>query len=260
MAEESGIAGFEQSLTKDVGGVPVWALGAGAGVLIAVVWWFSHRNEGGVTQSVYDPNSDTGATNQEATDPLSDAVNNWLGDNPTSPALVGNPALPSPISNAQWAKQVIDQLLAAGSDPTLVTNAITKYLAGQGLTQAEKAVVDLALQKFGSPPEGSIAVIDQPSTSNVPVVINLKVTGVTKNTVTLSWDYDTKSAVAPQGQYFYKTNPPDPALRVYWIALGPTRSSTFRNLKANTKYTFGIAGTNGTSLGKIVRVDATTSK
>jgi hypothetical protein len=260
MAEESGLAGFESSLTKDVGGVPVWALGAGAGVLIAVVWWLSKRNEGTVTQSVYDPNSAAGVGTDTPTDPLADAVQQWLGNNPDSPALVGNPALPAPISNAQWAKQVIDQLLASGSDPSLVTNAITKYLAGKGLTQAEKAVVDLALQKFGSPPEGSIAVIDQPTTGALPIVTKLQVTGVTRSTISYSWDYDLVNGAAPQVQYLYKSNPPDQSLRPWYVKTASVRTNTVHNLKPGTKYVLGVAATNGTNLGQMATVSVSTSK
>lgn len=158
-----GVAALESSLTEEVGGVPVWVIGTGVGAVIGLgVWLFKRNQGGGVVANVYDPasadttepadpqNSDYGLPNGPAGD--------WLADNPGSTAFpVGGAALPSPITNGQWAKQAIDGLLAKGDDPSLVTNAITKYLNGAYLTAAEQAIVRLALQTYGSTPEGAIA-------------------------------------------------------------------------------------------------------
>lgn len=155
-----GLDSLEGSLTKDVGGVPVWVIGGGAGIAIALVIWLRNRNSGGVVADVYDPNSATPAA--DAPDPTNadyglpnGPAGDWLADNPGSTAFpVGGVALPSPITNLQWARQAIDGLLGRGYDPTLVNNAIAHYISGQYLSTAERSVINLALTTFGSTPEG----------------------------------------------------------------------------------------------------------
>lgn len=154
------------SLDDKVGGVPVWVIGGGIGVLIGVGYWLWKRNSGGITPETYDPSADSGdAGSDEPSNSdlgLPDGpVGDWLADNPGSTAFpVGGAANPSPITNGQWARQVIDGLIGLGNDPTLVTNAITKYIAGQGLSTSEKSVVNIALTRFGSTPEGSLQIKD----------------------------------------------------------------------------------------------------
>lgn len=162
-----GLDSLETSLTKDVGGVPVWVIGGGAGIAIALVIWLRQRNTGGVVANVFDPNS--GATTDQPDPTNADyglpngPAGDWLADNPGSTAFpVGGVALPSPITNLQWARQVIDGLLGKGYDPTLVNNAISKYINGQYLSTAERAVVNLALTMFGSTPEGVLAINTTP--------------------------------------------------------------------------------------------------
>lgn len=168
---------LEETITKGkVAGVPVW----GAGVFLALLFFgiMYVRNRKAATTAV-DPNAananGTGTFDPNAIDPAtgltygqegpagyglpSGPIGSYLSNNPTFPGYpVGAPAqgLPAPITNQQWSRLAFDELVAKGDDPTLVGNALSKFLAGQTLSDAEKAIVSLAETIFGAPPEGLI--------------------------------------------------------------------------------------------------------
>lgn len=55
--------------------------------------------------------------------------------------------------NSAWGRKVLNWLIGSGSDPATADNAVRKYLSGENLTVQENALINLALVKFGSPPE-----------------------------------------------------------------------------------------------------------
>lgn len=61
-----------------------------------------------------------------------------------------------PSTNGQWIEQVVTILIAAPYNrPGIATwNALSKALNGDPLTTAEAAIVELAIQVRGTPPEG----------------------------------------------------------------------------------------------------------
>lgn len=165
--------GLESSLTGKVGGVPTWGWGVGlAGLFIAFMVYRSHKANPTATSTTADstvqPQTDqSGQIDPNTGLPYADEnsasgfpyapIADYLGQNPTSSAYpVGLPpqGLPGPVTNQQWARLAADYLIGKGDDPTLVENALGKYTKGSPLTAAEKAIVDLALTTFGSPPEG----------------------------------------------------------------------------------------------------------
>jgi hypothetical protein len=236
--------GLEESLTKDIGGIPVWAIGGGVGLLIAVAYWLHGRNSGGtVVAEQYDPNSatttdDSTATNSDYGLPNGPA-GDWLADNPGSAAFpVGGAALPTPISNAQWAKQVIDALIGLGDDPSLVTNAVTKYLANQPVSTAEKSIIDVGLQKFGSPPEGSIAIV--PTSGDLPGITGLKAASATTSSLTFTWSY---TGGTPNFLVVYLNGHP------YNFIGGSNKQYVFKGLRSKTSYTVMIRPQKGGSFG-----------
>lgn len=186
MAEEG--SGLEQTLTKGkVGGIPVWGIGIGfAGVIIAYFVWRNHLSTKALppaaatdtTGAAFDPNAVDPATGltygQEAPAGYglpSGSIGTYLGDNPTYAGYpVGLPAqgIPGPITNQQWSRLAFDELVAKGDDPTLVGNALAKFLAGTPLTTAEQAIVSLAETIFGAPPEGLIPIDTTPPTDTPP--------------------------------------------------------------------------------------------
>lgn len=197
MAESS----LEEQLThgKGPGGVPVWAYGAGFAVVFIVVMYLRNRHAA-KTQQTIDPNAananGTGTFDPNAVDPSTGLtfaqegpagyglpagpIGQYLGNNPTFPGYpVGATAqgLPAPITNQQWSRLAFDELAAKGDDPSLVGNALSKFLAGQPLSDAEKAIVSLAETIFGAPPEGLIPIntgtpppppVEQPPTNQPP--------------------------------------------------------------------------------------------
>lgn len=60
-------------------------------------------------------------------------------------------------TNANWAKTVTDFLVGTGNySGTDVSNALSKYLSGQQLGDAERAIIDTAVKQFQTPPEGVV--------------------------------------------------------------------------------------------------------
>jgi hypothetical protein len=103
----------------------------------------------------------------------------------------------APETNATWGTKAKNWLIAPPQSiaPTVADNAIRKYLSGQSLTIQERAIVDLALTRFGVPPdfippfeEGE----EEPETVNLPAVQNLHVNrAMLRNDV--RWEYDTEA-------------------------------------------------------------------
>lgn len=161
MAEDSGLT---SSLHHKVGGVPVWGLGVGgAGVLILVLVYRNHlkANAAPAQSTTPDPSQVDSTANNDATNPLLQAYDDYLASDPTNPAFLNgitSTGAPSPLTNIQWARQALDLLVSMGDDPSLVSNALTKYLSGGTLSAAEKGVVNVALEKIGAPPEGLLPV------------------------------------------------------------------------------------------------------
>lgn len=56
-------------------------------------------------------------------------------------------------TNEMWGKKAIDWLIAQGHDPSTSDAAIRRYISGQSLNIQERALVNLALVQFGSPPK-----------------------------------------------------------------------------------------------------------
>lgn len=55
-------------------------------------------------------------------------------------------------TNQQWAISVISNLTSMGFSASLVTTAVSKYLAGQALTSSESQAINAAITNFGPPP------------------------------------------------------------------------------------------------------------
>jgi hypothetical protein len=56
-------------------------------------------------------------------------------------------------SNLSWGRKATDWLVSTGLDPYNADQAIRKYLISEQLTVAERAMVNLAITRFGAPPE-----------------------------------------------------------------------------------------------------------
>lgn len=107
-----------------------------------------------------------------------------------------NPPAPTPTpeeTNVSWGKKVTNWLIANQYDPTVADNTVRKYLNGINLTIAENAIMKIALDKFGVPPEPlpPIDVPDEPTPEPTPImpgpVTNVKTLNIQRDSVTLDW-------------------------------------------------------------------------
>lgn len=148
-------------LAQKIGGIKVqWliliAVAAGVG---GVVW---RRYKGTPDQidsaapapAVYDPEA-TGDTGDGV---FSTAAGNNLGG---GFAYSGNGAGTSTYStvgtNAQWATVAANGLIGRGTyAPLDIQNALSNYITGKPLTDAQQAIVNAAISGYGSPPENVI--------------------------------------------------------------------------------------------------------
>lgn len=135
-----------------IGRFPVWAIG----VLIAgavILFVFIRNKRRGETSTAQET---IGAGVEENVAGIPDAsFLDQIGGN--YPADVSLAPLPDrPATNAQWLIVAFDFLVGEGKNPLTVQRALQKYLAGEQLTDEEKALIDLATanSRISLPPEG----------------------------------------------------------------------------------------------------------
>lgn len=155
----SETAGLEATVTHKVGPMPGWAWIAvvAGGAWVYYLW--KRRN------SV----STSGTVQQTANTSSTTTGVGWGGDGtiPTLSApgnIVTANGTPGSTTNAQWARNVVNALIAGGADPTLANNSLTTYLSGGTLSAAQQSIVDTALTQYGAPPEGLISMTTAPAT------------------------------------------------------------------------------------------------
>lgn len=94
----------------------------------------------------------------------------------------------APTTNQQWQIQAETQLIARGYAPLLVDKALGDYFMGNALPADEQAVITLALQTMGPPPEGAPVVNLVPVAPTPPPVVSPTPTGSHVPTGT-TWGY-----------------------------------------------------------------------
>ena len=172
-------SGKKGGLNAKIFGIPAWMAGlVAAAAVVVIVLYLRNRSASTSAASTtaaapassalayddpnaVDPNSPSGETYAEEGYTTTAAVDAYLaGDTSGAQGPVGlAPAgLPAPTTNVQWASLAADYLIGQGNDPTLVSNALNDYTDGNTLSAGEQAIVDIALQEFGEPPQGVQAV------------------------------------------------------------------------------------------------------
>lgn len=144
-----------KSVGKKVGPLPLW--GYAAIVVVAaygVYWW---RNKVGTSTPVT-PITEVGSGMSSAGQ--MPGTNSYNGSVNTA-----EKAAPASTTNAQWARNVTDSLIASGSSAIDVPQAISNYLSGKPLNATQQSIISIALQKYGSPPEGVVAAVTTPAAS-----------------------------------------------------------------------------------------------
>lgn len=150
VAEHAGSA-----VSKKLGPLPVWAYALIiAGVAWGFYYWRSHSVSGGnaVVNSAVPP-----------VDAASVAGASGVLPSTYSGIVQTTPGTPSLGTNAQWAKYAADQLNALGYAPDAVANALSGYVNGTALDAQGQSLINIALQKFGTPPQGVMPVAATPA-------------------------------------------------------------------------------------------------
>src|SRR3954447_17245979 len=68
-------------------------------------------------------------------------------------------------TNEEWARAAVNYLIAQGYDASLADTAVRKYLQSKPLSLSEKALLTVALAKYGAPP---ILLPDPPDLPQIP--------------------------------------------------------------------------------------------
>jgi hypothetical protein len=119
-------------------------------------------------------------------------------------------------TNEEWARAAVNYLIAQGYDAALADTAVRKYLESTPLSLSERALITLALAKYGAPPillpaPPPLAEIPPPVVTPPPPVITPPV----------------------------NTPPPTaPATRWIWVTPWPTKHSTLWGI-SSTAYGSG---------------------
>lgn len=137
-----------KALGKKMGPLPIWAYGA---IIVGGVWLaYLYRNRVGVGSADPVPVSpDLNQTGFSSAGPAP-GTGTYNGNANTEQAPAASQ------TNAQWAKKTADALIASGSDPTAVNGAIARYLNGNTLSVTDQAIINVALSRYGNPPQGVI--------------------------------------------------------------------------------------------------------
>lgn len=167
----SDVAGGEvsKSLTKKIGPLPglVWVI-----IIVAGAYGVYYYRKSHAVTVVADPNN----ASQSVAGGVPAVTSGQFG-----PGLNGNPAV---STNAQWAATVANGLIATGQySPTDVSNALSGYLNGSVLSPAQQAIVNIALTKYGTPPEGVLPVSPAPAQVQTPVGTAASVVRYIRNSV-----------------------------------------------------------------------------
>lgn len=146
------LSGSDNPFTKKIGPLPgaVWVLLA-VGAFVAWRYYKSSR------EPVTVPSGDTGAP-EVSTAPVTESGGASAAGGVGTGVVVTPNGTPPISTNAQWVAQATNLLVGSGSDPSLVSTALSNYVNGRAVTPAQNAIVNLAIQKLGAPPEGVLPV------------------------------------------------------------------------------------------------------
>lgn len=208
-------------------------LGVGALGIVGYAWWRNSQSATADSETAMDSAySDDGYVTQATPGDF------WTGSGGGSASSDSGTddgsGLPLMRTNAEWVQYAVEQLAAAGTDPTAAQSALGKYLDRQALNTTEQDYVRRALAAAGPPPVGTYVItptIDAPAPSALAAPTGLKVTKVTSTSVDLSWN-----KVTGAGNYrVYRTGATDN------VAASYDTVASIQGLQPNTSYTFGVA-------------------
>ena len=151
-------------LTEKAGPLPVWAWGVILGGVAAAVLWFGGRgSSGGATGNV-------GGASGSTIDPgvLDSAYGytpaNTAGTSSTAGTIVNDS---EEGTNFVWQANAVAYLLTQRFGGLAAQQATSRYLNGDSLDAEQQKMINLAIEKFGLPPQG---VYSDSATSSAPEV------------------------------------------------------------------------------------------
>jgi hypothetical protein len=159
------------ALTAKIGPLPAWAWGLGlGGVIVGVRAYRAHQSTPAAAVTSDGDNATAGA-NLSGDITEQGTQTGTVGNYPIPSAYQGNPGgviigpdgnltgtSDGPLNNKEWSDRAFDVLRARGYDSVAAIEALRKFLAGDPLTSGEEAMIGIALDKLGPPPEGAPAI------------------------------------------------------------------------------------------------------
>lgn len=149
--------GAEHLLTeKGPGKIPVWAYGVGIAGIVVVWQLMGHSSQSQSDPSAQGSGQGTGQGDATTVTTVTRSGGRgwrppWKGWGP------GAGGISAPGSNEQWEALAADWLIGLGNQPGEVHDALTDYLDGENQSgrrdSHERALVRLALNQWGNPPE-----------------------------------------------------------------------------------------------------------
>lgn len=152
----SDVPDVGEAVTKKIGPLPGWAWVA---IIAGGAWGYTlwKRHSAGTSSASPASLSSTAASPSfpVGTGNAGGGIGFGGATNTVATAPVGNPAV---TTNAQWASNVTDQMVANGSNASSVSNALTTYVSGGTLSADQQSIVNQAVTHYGAPPEGVLPV------------------------------------------------------------------------------------------------------
>lgn len=269
-AAEAGGKSFVDMLKTKVGPLPagVWIAAA-----VLIVLYLRKKNAGSTTTGPQtDPAGNVGtidpATGYVAGSPQDQAalggIGGGTGTGTGSGTSGGSTVAGTYADNLAWAQAAINYLVSIGEDAVSSNSAITQYLASQPLTTNQQALVNLAIQRIGSPPSPP-----QPGTAPPPVVTppspgqvyatnpptGLAVAPASSTSLNVKWNRQSNA----QG-YTVKWGTTAAASNGSTTVSGTAGTTTISGLKANTRYYVQVQATPAKAGAAFATATGTTSK
>lgn len=138
------------SLKAKVGPLPVWGWGALLGALLVGYFYVSGKFPGDAATPATDSTgqADSGVDTSGGSVPINSGGLTPDTSNAAAPVA-------SDPTNGDWLVQAVKAAVARGIPATTAQQALTRYLNGESLSAAQKAIVDVAVAALGVPPEGT---------------------------------------------------------------------------------------------------------
>lgn len=274
MAEEDvatgGGKGALDMLKTKVGPLPagVWIAAA-----VIIFWYLRKKNATtGTAGTATDPAGNTGPIDPKTgyvygTPQDSSALGGLGGGTGTGsdPGTSGGSTVAGTYAdNTAWANAAINYLVGLGEDATAANSAITTFLASQPLNSTQQAMVNLAVQRIGSPPSPP-----QPGTTPTPIVqppspgtvyatnpvTGLSVSPAGTTSLTVKWNRSSNA----QG-FTVKWGTSASATTGSTTVSGTAGTTTISGLKPGTTYVVQVQATPAKTGAPFASATATTAK